>query len=116
MVCSMKTASIYKELEYNADKPAIKVLFETAFTKEIRIAMRGGHVMKKHQTPFPIVVELVDGRLDFGVAGEVLDLAKGDLIALEGGVPHDLKAIEDCIIRLTLTKSDQASRVEQVIK
>lgn len=112
----MKTASIFKDIEYNEAKPMIKVLFETDFTKEIRIAMKKGVSMKKHQTSFPIVVEIVEGQIDFGVNDELLNLKKGGLIALDGGVPHDLKANEDSIVRLTLTKYDEASRVENVIK
>lgn len=112
----MKTASIYNELVFNENKPVIKVLFETSFTKEIRIAMQQGTAMKKHQTSFPIVVEIVDGKIDFGVNGEILNLKKGDLIALDGGVPHDLKAIENSIVRLTLTKYDESDRVKNVLK
>ena len=112
----MEIANIYQEVEYKENKPAIKVLFETSFTKEIRIMMKKGQVMKEHQTAFPIVVEIVDGNIDFGVEGNVLDLKKGGLLALEGGVPHDLKAIKDSIIRLTLTKSDKVNRVFSVIR
>jgi len=111
----MKTASIFEDLEFNESKPIIKVLFETAFTKEVRIAMKKGVTMKKHQTAFPIVVEVVEGNVDFGVNNEILHLKKGGLIALDGGVPHDLEAKEDAIVRLTLTKSDEASRVQNVI-
>jgi len=111
----MTTASIFQDLEYNASKPMIKVLLETTFTKEIRIAMQEGTAMAKHQTPFPIVIEIVEGRIAFGVEGEVLDLKKGDLIALDGGVPHDLNAKENSIVRLTLTKSDEVKRVKKVI-
>lgn len=111
----MITASIYKDLEYKEKKPVIKVLFETFFTKEIRIAMKTGTTMKEHQTPYPIVVEIVHGKLDFGVEGNVHHLKKGDLIALEGAVPHDLKAVEDTIVRLTLSKSDEVNRVKNVI-
>lgn len=110
----MKTANIYQEVEYNENKPLIKVLFETDFTKEIRIAMQKNTQMKEHQTPFPIVVEMVEGVVHFGVQGEVKHLKKGDLIALDGGVPHDLKAEENSIIRLTLTKYDSSKRVEAV--
>ena len=110
----MKKGSIYKDLEFQETKPAIKLLLETSFTKEIRIAMSKGQIMKEHITPFPIVVEIVEGNIAFGVEGESQDLHKGDLIALDGGIPHDLKAIEKSIIRLTLSKSDQVERVEKV--
>ncbi len=111
----MKTASLYTDLVYQEDKPVIKVLLETEFTKEIRIAMKKGNVMKKHQTKFPIVVEIAEGAIDFGVEDQMLSLTKGDLIALDGGVPHDLLATADSVVRLTLSKSDQASRVRKVV-
>ena len=112
----MEIANIYQGIEYKENKPAINILFETSFTKEIRIVMKKGQVMKEHKTAFPIVVEIIEGKIDFGVEGKVLDLKKGGLLALDGGVPHDLKAIEDSIIRLTLTKSDELNRVLSVIR
>ncbi len=110
----MKSSSLLKNIEYKEDKPAINVLFETESTKEIRIVMRKGQNMKKHQTPFPIVVEMFDGDLDFGVEGNLHHLTRGDILALDGGVPHDLLAKSDCIVRLTLSKSDSVKRVEKV--
>lgn len=77
--------------------------------------MKAGQEMKEHKTSFPIVVQLVEGKIDFTVSGEVLNLAKGDLIALDGGVPHSLDALEESIVRLTLTKADQVDRVKQVL-
>ncbi|OHX66499.1 cupin domain-containing protein [Flammeovirga pacifica] len=110
----MKTSSILKEVAFDAQKPVINVLFETDFTKEIRIAMHQGTVMKEHKTKFPIVVELVEGKVDFGVNNEILHLTKGDLLALDGSVPHNLEALENSIIRLTLTKYDTSDRVKSV--
>jgi quercetin dioxygenase-like cupin family protein len=111
----MKFTNILKDITYNDDKVAITVLFETESTKEIRIAFKAGQLMKKHQTSFPITVEMVEGVLDFGVADKVHHLVKGDLVALAGGVPHDLVAKEDSIVRLTLSKKDTVSRVKAVI-
>lgn len=88
---------------------------ETEFSKEIRIVFKEGQAMKKHKTAFPIAVEMVAGELKFGVKGEELSLAKGDLIALEGNVPHNLKAKTNCIVRLTLTKNDDVDRVKKVV-
>ena len=110
----MKTASIYQDLEFNENKPAIKAILETDFTKEIRILMRENQEMKEHQTPFPIVVELLEGEIIFGVEGQNYEVKKGDLLTLSGGVPHNLIAKKDSIIRLTLSKLDSSKRVEGV--
>jgi len=110
----MKSASLTKDLEYNDGKPAVKVLMDTANSREIRIAMRKGQMMKEHKTPFPIVVEIFEGEIAFGAKEEIHNLVKGDLVFLEGNVPHDLKAEEDSTVRLTLSKSDTSERVKEV--
>ena len=110
----MKTASIYQDLEFNENKPAIKAILETDFTKEIRILMRENQEMKEHQTPFPIVVELLEGEIIFGVEGQNYEVKKGDLLTLSGDVPHNLIAKKESIIRLTLSKLDSSKRVEGV--
>ncbi|MDX1271814.1 cupin domain-containing protein [Bizionia paragorgiae] len=112
----MKTASMTDQLVYNTDKPAITVLLDSNHSKEIRIAMRSGQLMKEHKAPSPIVVSIFEGAIDFGVNGEKLKLKKGDLIALEANVPHDLLCTEDCIVRLSLSKTDSVDRVKNVIK
>lgn len=112
----MKTAKIYNDVNFDNSKPVITVLFETDFTKEIRIIMKRGTVMKEHKTKFPIVVEIVDGNIDFGCYQKVQELEKGSLIALDGNISHDLKANEDSVIRLTLTKYDNSQRVLNLIK
>lgn len=112
----MKTASLTNDIQYHDTRPTIQVLMETENGKEIRIAFKKGHVMKEHKTPFSIVVEIFDGSIDFGVNGDVHTLNRGDLISLEGGVPHDLTALKDSIVRLSLNKGDSAKRVEDVVK
>jgi len=111
----MKRASLLEDLKFNDNKPAITVLFESDFTKEIRIAFLENQLMKEHKTPFPIVVEIFDGEIEFGVNGETLTLKKGDLLTLDASVPHDLKANTQSIVRLTLAKGDGVNRVKEVV-
>ena len=110
----MKTASLTNALTYNEKGVAVSVLLETETTKEVRIVMKKGQVMKEHKTPFPIVVELFEGSIDFGVNGEKHALVKGDMISLDGSVPHNLLATNDTIIRLSLSKLDSTDRVKDV--
>ncbi|PQJ72995.1 cupin domain-containing protein [Polaribacter butkevichii] len=111
----MKPASLTENLIYGEDKPTVTVLLKTATTKEIRILMKKGQQMKEHKAPFPIVIELFEGSIDFGVAGEKQVLKRGDLIALDANVPHDLYCKEDCIIRLTVSVADSVQRVKDVV-
>lgn len=112
----MKTASLIKNLIFNDQRPAVQVMMDTDSSKEIRIAMKKGQVMKEHKTPYPIVVELFDGVISFGVNGEVHEIKKGDMLALKGNVSHDLQAKEDSIVRLSLSKLDTVERVEGVAR
>ncbi|AVR46814.1 cupin [Christiangramia fulva] len=112
----MKTASLLDNLSFDDKKPAVQVLMDTDSSKEIRIAMKKGQQMKEHKTPYPIVVELFEGMITFGVNGELYEIKKGDMLTLEGNVPHDLRAEENSIIRLSLSKQDTAERVEGVAR
>ncbi|MGY5850031.1 cupin domain-containing protein [Salegentibacter sp. F14] len=110
----MKSASLTKNLSYNDEKPVVEILLDTNSSKEIRIVMKKGQVMKEHKTSYPIMVEIFEGSISFGVNGKILNLEKGDLVSLEASIPHDLKAEEDSTIRLSLSKADSIERVKKV--
>ncbi|WP_107039219.1 cupin domain-containing protein [Brumimicrobium mesophilum] len=110
----MNNNSFQNELIFGDDKVKITLILETSFSKEIRIAFKKGQVMREHKTPFPIVVHLLEGSIEFGVNGEKHQLSKDDILTLEGNVPHDLLAIEESIVRLTLSKMDTSDRVVTV--
>lgn len=112
----MKKVNIFENLEYSDKKIQITPLMETDASKEIRIVFKENQIMKDHHTPHPISVEIVDGAIDFGVKDEVFTLVKGDIVSLEASVVHNLKAIQDSIVRLTLSKKDNIARVQGVLK
>lgn len=107
--------SLTKELIFNDTKPIITVLLTTTTSKEIRIVMKKNQSIKEHQAPYPITVEVFEGEIIFGVQGKKHQLQKGDIIALEANIPHDLYSQKDTIIRLTLSKKDTEQRVKQML-
>jgi len=110
----MNISSFHENLEFQEGRVKTNVIIESAFSKEIRILMKRGQVMKEHKAPFPIVVHVLVGEIEFGVEGISYPMKMGDIIALEGNIPHDLKAVADSVIRLTLSKLDKVERVENV--
>ncbi len=111
----MEKVSLTKDIQYNEGKPTITVLLKTKTSKEIRIVMKKGQEMKEHTAPYPIMVELFEGAIDFGVNGKKTLLQKGDLVALAENVPHDLTCVEDCIIRLSISVHDKPNRIKGLI-
>ena len=89
----MQKVSFTENLDFNDNKVVTKVLLETPFSKEIRILLKNGQLMKEHKAPFPIIVHIVAGEIDFGVEGAIHTLKQGDIITLAANVPHDLLAI-----------------------
>lgn len=110
----MKTISFLNNVKYNDNKPSISLVLDTNFSKEISIAFKDGQIMKDHKSPYPIMVQVLKGSINFGVQDEIIELTTGDLISLKENVVHNLKAKGDSVVRLTLSKLDSINRVEKV--
>ncbi len=111
----MQVTSFNQDAIFNDERVAVKILLESSFSKEIRIMLKKGQIMKEHKAPYPIIVHILEGEIDFGLSDEVHNLKKGEIITLEAKVLHDLKAKRDSIVRLTLSKSDQLGRVQNIV-
>jgi len=112
----MKTASFFTDLKFSDESVVIKPMLDSNFGKEIRIAFKEGQIMKKHKTKFPITVMTMKGSIEFGVGEKTVILNEGDVIALEGNVMHELKALKESVVRLSLHKGDTIARVKGVLK
>ncbi len=86
------------------EKLHIEVLNENSSNKEIRICMPKGTVMDKHKAPGAISVQVLEGKIIFEVGDEKIEMPKGALISLEAQVLHRLDALENSVIRLSLSK------------
>lgn len=118
IIKKIKGNKMQKIVWQNNEFDGVKVakLFEGKNSKEIRINLQKGAIMKEHQAPGDIMVQILRGRVEFSVESEVVILDELDMIALDANVKHALLACEDSVIRLSLSKNDDVSRVFGVLK
>ena len=91
-------------------------LFDGPNSKEIRINLEKGAQMKEHKAPGAIMVQVLSGKIDFSIGENSVILDTLDMITLEPNVVHALDALENSIVRLSLSKNDDVSRVFKVLK
>ncbi len=81
-----------------------KPLIDTGAIKQILFAMDSGQEISEHKAPFPAMVQVLTGRLRFGIGGESREMGPHDWVMMKPNEPHDLSAIEPARFLLTLIK------------
>lgn len=81
-----------------------KPLINTDSCKMIVFAMDAGQSISEHHAPYVATVHVLDGKLDFAVAGERHALAANDCLLIPFDSKHDLTALEPTHFLLTLLR------------
>lgn len=81
-----------------------RALLNTPDGRVIVFAMDAGQEMSKHRAPFMASVQVLDGRLKFGVDGKDREMRANDWLIMPPNAPHRLLAIEPTRFVLTLFK------------
>lgn len=91
----------WSEVDFTQEKN-MEVMFEYGGSKEIKITLAKGCKIEDHKAPKQIGVQVLSGKIKFGVGGEYLQMSAMDSIFLEQGVIHSLEGLENSIVRLSL--------------
>lgn len=67
--------------------------------------LHAGGTLSEHSAPGAATVQVLDGHVRVQVGKETLDVPAGRLIAFDARVRHDVEAIEDSTLLLTLTEA-----------
>ncbi|MBN2291592.1 MAG: cupin domain-containing protein [Pirellulales bacterium] len=64
-----------------------------------------GQALSEHTAPFDAVVQVLDGKGRFMIAGEASDLSAGQMLIMPADVPHAVTAVEPFKMLLTMIRS-----------
>jgi quercetin dioxygenase-like cupin family protein len=76
---------------------------------ELRLTMTvlaEGAEVDTHHAAAPMTLQVLEGRLQYRVAGEDVELAAGQFLFFGPGHAQDIRALEDTALLLTITGSD----------
>jgi len=87
----------YREGERNAN-----TLVKGDHFRIVLTAMRAGNRLHEHEAAGWTSIQAVEGRLRVHAGGQTVELPSGHLLALAGGIRHDVEALEDSAFLLTI--------------
>jgi quercetin dioxygenase-like cupin family protein len=79
-----------------------KTLAKYSDFRVVLIVMKAGGRLEKHRTVGRISVHTLDGRIRFSTADRSVELATGQMLTLEGDIPHDVEGMVDSAFLLTI--------------
>ncbi|WP_345971342.1 MULTISPECIES: cupin domain-containing protein [Sulfurimonas] len=111
----MKTYTFLEAPRFG-ERVVVEKMLETPFSKEIRICMTKGSIMREHTAPGPITIMVLEGCVTLTSNGDAADLECGEMVCFDAHVPHSLEGRTKSVIRLTLSKGDALKRVIDLVK
>ena len=68
----------------------------------VLMALQAGARLPEHKTEGRISVHVLSGHVQLRASGQTFDLRGGGLLALDQGIPHDLEALDESAVLLTI--------------
>ena len=93
-----------EEPEWIASTRNSVTVVKTANLSVVLTAIKKDATLCGHEVDGPITLQVISGAMKFDVAGEPLTLKAGTMIALDKAIPHDIQALEDSELLLTIVK------------
>jgi quercetin dioxygenase-like cupin family protein len=84
------------------DRRAVTLVRESGMNV-VLVALKPGAVLREHAAPGPATVQVLDGHVRVKIGDEQLDVPADRLLAFDAGVRHEVEAVEDSTLLLTLS-------------
>jgi quercetin dioxygenase-like cupin family protein len=108
-------AQLKHEDLWQTEKRNALTLLKGQGLRVVLVAMHADTAIPPHQVESPVTVQVVEGRLQCDTTAESVTLRPGQVLALQPGIRHAVKALEESTFLLTLAtnQSHPAERERQ---
>ena len=80
-----------------------KTLVKLSHMRIVMMALRRGSVVPEHASEGEMALHVLSGRIRFEAGGETRELGPGKLVSMASELPHDIRALDDSTVLLTLS-------------
>lgn len=88
--------------QYATTGHAARTLFKRAELRIVLIVLRRDAEMKEHRTNQPVAIQALMGSIRVALPERALELPAGGLVVVESDVVHDVLALEDTALLLSM--------------
>lgn len=95
------------QIETGADRVQFKNVFGNANGGVVLVAFKAGQQLTTHTAPAELMVNVLEGEIEFTVFDHPHSLHAGQFLLVGEGVPHSVIATSDAKMMLVKIKSDR---------
>lgn len=107
---SLVFTDLVKELPVVREATTSRVVLNNELLRVVLFSFDAGQLLTEHSSPRAVIVQMLDGKIEFTVGGETTVLTDGDIIYLAPGERHALTALEPSHMALTLVDAAGVSQ------
>jgi quercetin dioxygenase-like cupin family protein len=96
---------LVRRVKGNKSKRTAKTLVKEGPLRALVVALDEGGELQEHSVEGPFSVQCLLGRVVVKVEGAKHGLSTGELLVVDAGVPHDVKAEEASALLITIVKA-----------
>jgi quercetin dioxygenase-like cupin family protein len=89
--------NIKEDLKLSDEKPAVLLVKNTDKSNVIAIGLKKNQVLKKHITPIPALLVVLEGLISFEMEGKTTEIPALGTIEIPVNTPHEVTAIKESI-------------------
>lgn len=90
---------------FREEGPSVRIVSDDPSARLVLLSLKEGQQLKEHHTKSLLFVQVVQGRVTFGVLGKSVELEAGTIARVEASTPHHVTALSDAVLLLTMSPS-----------
>lgn len=95
-------SGIIGRVDPSATRPGATVVHQDETTKIVAFEFDEGQEMPDHAAFHPILVQLLRGRVEFGLPDRTVELLPGEIVHLTAKLRHSVRALEPATLTVTM--------------